>query len=414
MKNTHNRKKYVFLSYGIGGVGGGQNYLKNRCELYKTQNMNVYLAYSLYNPQNNKWLFDEVLHLPVIGQPIHMFGARYINRVIKKLQQFIAYEEGDSIIIESNNQYMAIWAELLAQACKGKHFYYILGENDLITNNFESNYFVFKLERKEIAGIHPDSIKKFFANYRLIENSKQFCVPATAQIGIRDYSVNELNHLPHSDYTIGLLSRLDKPYVLPTLNDLIDFFDIHKDLRFNLIVVGEGNKIIMRQIEGMYQNVNNVNLILTGAFDPLPSQYLELCNVCIGTSGCALLTHKYGRITVTIDGDDYKPIGILGHTTDNRLFRTTEPIIHIKEILEQILFDKVYPLRHEPILEERPREESHRMHHEYIMSSASAKEYYDVDSTINKWGTKRGFIFISKRFIESLFGSRIYYKLAGK
>lgn len=412
MKKNHN--KYVFLSYGIGGVGGGQNYLKNRCELYKEQGYKVYLAYTLYDPKCDSFLFDAVKRIQAIGQPINIFGKCYINRVINQLINLINYNVGDCVIIESNNMYMAFWGEMLAKSCGGKHFYYILGENDIINNNSENSFFSFKLDRSEIAGIHQDTIKKFFSKFRIIENSDSYHINATAQISFMDYRVPRLENLPFCEYCIGLLSRLDKPFVLPTLIDLKAFFNNHRDKRFNLIIVGDGNENIVHKIKQLYNDINNVNLIFTGALEPLPTIYPELCDVCIGTSGCAWMTHKYGRITISIDGEDFKPIGILGHTTDNRLFRSEEPIVELKIILNQILFEKKYSISHSPIQTETLREETHKQHHEYILNSSKEKQYFDLSDNVNLVASTKGFKFIVKRSLEKLIGSHIYYKIIGK
>ena len=414
MKKINNSPKYIFLSYGIGGVGGGQNYLKNRCELYKKQGFKVYLAYTLYDPTYDDFLFDAVIRIQAIGHPLNMFGVRFIRNVVKKLQSLISFQEGDNIIIESNNIYMAFWGELLAEACKGKHFYYILGENDVISDLFEDQFLKFKLDRKEIAGIHQDSVRRLFADFRYIENSEIYRVSAASHTCMRDYNVPNLEDLPTCDYTIGLLSRLDKPFVMPTLIDLIDFFVAHVNKTTNLIIVGDGSESIIQDIKHLYQHINNVNLIFTGALDPLPTRYPQICDVCIGTSGCARMTHMYGRITITIDGADFKPIGILGHTTENRLFRADEPIVSIKELLDQILIDRVYPTAHSPIPEHSSRDEVHNIHHNYIISSSSVKEYFNVLSKINRNCTLAEIIYLFKRLVESLIGTSFYYKLFGR
>ena len=412
MNKEINNRKYVFLSYGIGGVGGGQNYLRNRSELYKEEGYKVYLAYTLYDPKCDFWVFDAVKRIQAIGQPINIFGKWYINRVINQFMNLIDYHEGDDIIIESNNKYIAFWGEMFANACHGKHFFYILGENDIINNHFENVFFGFKLDRKEIAGIHQDSIKKFFSKFRMIENSDSYHINATAQICFKNYCVPQLEGLSVCDYSIGLLSRLDKPFVIPTLIDLIVFFDEHKEKKFNLIIVGDGNEIIVQKIKKLYNEIDNVNLIFTGAIEPLPTQYPELCDVCIGTSGCAWMTHMYGRITVSIDGEDFKPIGVLGHTTENRLFRLKEPIIELNVILNQILFEKKYPISHQPIKSESLREDNHKLHHDYILRSSKEKQYFDLGSY--KKVSTNGIKFIIKRAFEDLIGSRLYYKIAGK
>lgn len=414
MSKEQSFNKYVFLSYGIGGVGGGQNYLKNRCSLYKQQGLKVYLVYTLYDPQDARYIFDGIKRFSIIGQSIRKFSNRYIRFIINKILKLINYQEGDNIIIESDNMQMALWGEVLAMSCKGKNFYYILGENDVIVDSLDNDFFMFKLARKEIAGIHKDSVKKLFANFKSIANSEQYLVEAAAQSYIKECQVKELENLPTCDYTIGMLSRLDKPYVMPVLSDLIYFFSSYTDKKFNLVIVGDGHVSITKRIKQLYKNIDNVNVILTGSLDPLPSQYPQVCDVCIGTSGCAYMTHSYGRTTISIDGEDFKPIGILGITTENRLFRSEEPIIPIDELLEQILIHKKYPLLQEPKLNGSPREENHAKHHNYIMHSTMSREYFNMNYHCDCNLRVRGYVFIFKRIIESVIGTSIYYKLFTK
>lgn len=402
-------KKYVFVTWGISGVGGGQFYIRNICRFYNDKGWGVYVIHEQDGSIIIKG-FENIPHSYIreIGTPIGFYSRKKVKDIVNAMSSFISYEDGDEVVVESTSVSQAQWAEAFAQRVGGKHIYYILAEGDHIYHEGLCDFVRFKKSRDELAGIHPNSVSNLFRGYEEVTESKQYWILAHSAEGTESYSVPILEHLQKADYAIGLMGRLEKPFVYPSLTSIFRFCDDHKDLKVNLIVVGDTPfKDVKKRIVDLFSHSSNCNLVLTGFLNPVPQRYVDICDVCIGSAGCVGLTHRAGRVTISIDAQDNMPIGVFGHTTQSTMFRGNEPKIPLEVLLSDILIEKKYPREHGIIPRAHDNDYYNNLHYQWAQNTSQTIAYYDVFSIFPPLYRYRKYKIVIHNLVKSVLGKRM-------
>ena len=128
--------------------------------------------------------------------------------------------------------------------------------------------------------------------------------------------------------------------------------------------------------ERLLREKDNVELIMTGYMYPIPTKLLEKCDVFFTSAGSAWVCARSGVPTIVYDGNDLKPIGILGRTTHSCLFRNDdEPVQDFTKLMNQILVDKKYG-KHAPSYEDGLPD--FRDHINFINQSEKENKYFDL------------------------------------
>lgn len=401
-------KKYVLITWGIAGIGGGQFYTLNRCNYYRNNGYSVFVCHLL----DGEVLLPELNSFPHLLIPNLRFDPNAylkhrVNLILKRIENFICFSEDDEILVESNSIAQAQWAEMLAKRIKAKHFYYILGEHDKVKSLVTAKFVEFKINRGEVAGITVSSVPKLMNNWRHIENGKKYAVTAPLIIDIIDYPFPSLENLNPVDFTIGVMARLEKLFVLPTLIAIAEFCTKHIDKSFRIIIAGDtDNTQVKKNIMDVFANVHNVILLMTGYISPVPKRYFDICDLCVSSSGCAGLSDREGTLTISIDAKDCLPIGILGFTTNNRVYRQDEPAVPLASLLEDVLIKKKYPFHHERISRDYTVQDLMKKEIDYINNSCAEKEYYEFSEYYTWQSRKKSIKERLYQFVKDKFGSK--------
>ena len=116
----------------------------------------------------------------------------------------------------------------------------------------------------------------------------------------------------------------------------------------------------------------------------MPKRLYQRADVFVGCAGSAHSAYKERVPSITIDANDYQGIGILGETTENRLYRNSkEPCMPVSELLFNVYNTRVERrLRRQtlkPIVEEVDFSR-----HLAIIEAEFDNEYYPVETVKNK------------------------------
>lgn len=330
-------KYYIFFTYSVKKIGGCQLYLRTKKDFLKRNGWNVIVFYC----QNGECLINDLLEdsyfIDELSKPSYLYFRFVKNKILNRIAACLpALKKEDTICIESHATYLSTWAEHMAKITKAKHFVYNVDEKPICPITM-SDFYRFKLKRREFAGILPDSSFSFLKSGNIcvsIEN-----VPSIPAYGAGECIVDVEHNLSfNSDlYTIGLVGRLEKEYMRLTSSQIIDFLNKHNDNRFNLLYIGGeiGGSTIKDQIISNFKNIRNVNLIFTGFLFPIPKTLIEKLDVCISGAGAALAVAQEGITTITIDPRDLRANGVLGVTTTSVVFSNGNKL-EISELLERV------------------------------------------------------------------------------
>ena len=385
---------YVFLIPSIVEVGGGEFYVANKAQYLNRIGYNVIIistrkkkAVIPYLKQFEKYIWQE-LEYPISATP-----KRIVRIIEQRLHNIITNE---NIIFESNMVTLSPWGEYFAHQFQGLHIAYPLSEGFSVQTPSMKDFFEFKLNQHLLFGISKKSIGLLLGTIQDIENT---CLPAVGCTynQIQDLPLPESIKLEGFDYNILCLGRLSKSYVKAATKAVSKFADNYFNKRIQYIVVGgdctnEEKSILVNMIS----NNKNVYGVFTGALSPLPLQLFNIANVAIASAGCVGICRRRGLLTISVDANDSKAIGIFNVTTNNSLYRNDEPKINIETVLEEVLVQKKYPA-----LETLSEIEPDYSKHLNIINKQYDKHYYNVFDINNP------IRYNVLKFLYTIFGFRI-------
>ena len=372
-------KKYVFVTPHIEGMGGAQMYLYSKYKTLMAQGWEVTLLHASRKPSILPVFKDFYNAIPELLFQTNCYTKRRVNNVIDHIIQTYFTKEYDEIIIESTCIPQSTWAELLAQRVGGKHLAYLLQEKNVLSCN-HVDFFKFKHNRGELAGIKQSAISRMFQPYMVFNENEAKALAAygcSNTVYDVEHPIVEQVKALEVDYIIGSVGRLDKPFVMPSLEKVNNFIAQHPENTFALVLLGgSNNPEVAQRIREKFDNLFNCTLLISGFLFPLPRAVFSLINVFFGSAGSSRVAMHEGCISISIDATDYKPIGILGQTTNNTLSRSIdEPPLDLCVLLDEIFYKKKYKrVEAFPVAPNL----DYTSHFEFLSTSEQEKVYYDI------------------------------------
>ena len=396
----------------MSGMGGGQMYVRNKFLYLCKKGWDVDLIYSTTGKLLIKELQQFNYICPELLFPTYYFTKSRVNSVVHKLASKINDAIYDEIIIESTYIFTSTWGEMVAEMIGAKHIVNLLQEQNDVRNEGLQRFFIYKHQRKELVSITDTSLQQMFASFYPIRREQSYRLPAycnNVEADVDSPLINQINKEKY-DYVIGCLSRLEKPFMIPAIKDFCRYANSVGTKRFLLLIMGgsQNDNTIITQFKNIVTNqTSNVELIITGYIYPVPVRLLDMCDAFFTSAGSAWVCMRSGIPTITYDGNDCRPIGILGRTTNSTLFREEgEPIQDFSDLMDQILVSHVYPKQPAKYQDNVPDFEDHMI---FIHKSSQEYDYYCIDNLhIESFAEKK--IYLVMRII----GPEKYYHLYQK
>lgn len=374
--------KYIILTPIIKDVGGGQIYTLNKVHFLRKCGFDTYI----FHAGIGKCIVIEEMHqysdcnIDEMKFPAQYYSRKKQDNILNVIKDKISFKDSHNVYIESHTVTCATWGELLAEHLCAKHIVFLLSEYPKIESLGYFEFLKYKFERKELAGISKTSLKTLFANWITIDESKYYHLPAFCSnvLGNVEYSKNL--SVDKYDYVIGSIGRLEKPFLLQAITDLSDFANKYRDKKFLLVLIGGGGKPIIRKIRKAVSKIENLSLHITGNIYPIPISLLAKIHVFVSVSGSCKVSARLGKLTVSYDVNDLKPIGIVGSTTNNTAYRAIdEPMVSLTSILEDIFIYKKYSENPQHVDVDRLNDFDFTPHLNFIDSGEKRKIAYDVN-----------------------------------
>lgn len=327
------KPRYIFLVNEIGNVGGGQLYVASKAQWLESEGWDVDIYY-----------FDRSeIMIPYMkkheGNYIRNFEFRFFSLSDKELEETTRHIIGDStsedrVVIESFSQIMAVWGEHIASKIGAKHLFYNLGEKGGYDKREEA-FLRFKLNQHLLYGINTKSIPSILpgADGDSTALSAVGCAPSNAA----DIDDPRMKLIPSDGFNVLCVSRLEKHYVTPMAREVIEFAaDCPEPVNF--IIVGDTPNVKERNaFKELLDNKPNLRPIYWGYAFPVTRKLYQRADVFVGCAASSRRACNENTPTITVDVTDFQGIGILGETTQNRLYRNTdEPPVKISKLLRQI------------------------------------------------------------------------------
>lgn len=318
--------RYIFFARTIKNVGGAQLYMNAKIAYLKKNGWEVSI---IYNKDGDSFFPDMEncpnLLIDELDRQAYMYLSYKRKMILKQIIDFLGVlRQGD--VIESHSLSLSSWAEMTAKHYGNvRHLIYELDERPRMPKEMVP-FYKFKYERNELVGILDQSVALFLegTGIQLTHGSPRLSAHGAAHC-VLDVP-NTLFLELEGQYVIGIVGRLEKPYVWEYAKSAAEFTSSHTSQMFTIVIIGgepEGD-IIRHRIEDLFATADNVKLIFTGYIFPIPSSLVSQFDICLAGAGAAKGISREGITTLPIDPRDFLCSGVIGLTTKDSVFSEGE------------------------------------------------------------------------------------------
>lgn len=394
-------KKYIILTGAIGAMGGAEMFTNNKCQYLKSQGWETAVYFFLNRPIIIKELEEyKDNYIYELQYGYYYWSKKQRNAIIDRMCSGLT--ENDTVIVESQLLNLTFWGELMAEKIGAKHILNCMEEYIRPLTPKEALFLDFKIKRREILNAAPKRLKMYFGD-KMKDEYLEYLNPLNLLCSnvLTDDDTIEIPEIDKNAMSILSIGRLDKPYIIPMLDEILSFVGANKERTFNFVVVGGSpDGTIEKRIETLFASVENVNVHQCGYMFPVPTKLLNKIDTAIASANSILVAADYGIPTIAVDTKDYKALGVYGYTTTEKFIRNSEPVQSIADLLHQILILKKYPRKSPGVASGNQLEEVFKPQLEYALSTRYPKEAYDVMSIQSR---PKQFVANAKRLILRCF-----------
>lgn len=317
-------------------MGGAQMLLRNKMIDLESRGWVVQIFY--YFP-GNEILIPEFKkfsnnRIKEFQYPFYAYSKKRRKQVIDKILKNIN-KNGD-VLIESDFYHLSFWGELIASKVQGINILYFIGEEFPKISYIEEKFLIYKQLRKEF--VNELSIKERYSQQvaLLHDNNDVLKMPSYNNV----YSNEDFPLEYNKSYpVITSIGRLEKNYILPMVKGIIEFAESN-DRIVNLFFIGDSEyDVFLENIINILSKTSKVIPYFLGYMYPIPLSIIKATDVGIAVSGSVKVTASQNIPTISICVEDCQPLGVYGHTTNSRLFRTSEPIVSLSKLLKDIIIE---------------------------------------------------------------------------
>ena len=404
-------KKYVILT-GIVGIGGSIIYTRNKKIFLEREGWNV----EVFSSEKGNVVFEELKcfeknYVSELRFPPDLCNEKQRKNIIYMItDKILSGQMFDEIIIESHFIPGALWGEAIAELIHAKHLIYLLNEIFPFLSKEMFDFMDFKHKRRELAGISEKSLELLFKNHKIPDPHERYFLKAICTNVVEDVENSIIDSIRRSDIVIGSIGRLEKGYVWSLAKNVAVFAQRNQDKIITLILVGGSRfKATDKKLRRIISTGHNIELVVTGFMYPIPRKLFSLVDIFVSGAGSARVSAAEGVLTMTVDVNTGKPIGLLGYDTNNSIYGDKEQTKSIAQMLQDVLIEKEMhkkkiPMKYEQTIPDfRQR---YAEHMDFIERSEQEKEYYPVDKI--KLVDKRGSI---KKLLFKTLGRTGYEKV---
>lgn len=369
-------KKYILMTFGVNGVGGGQLYIKNKAQYIEEKGYKVFILH--YHDGDISINYLEKFKndcFPELELNLLCLSKKRIEKSINKILKHIDYIDGDEIILESNILSISMWGEELAKRVNGKHIVFSLSEKNPIDESI-IKYTEYKYMRRELATINPKSFEKLYEKSNVVPDCGVKKLTAFLGDPVEDCKSPEIDNLELKEKNICVLGRMSKHYVLYSCAKISEYITKYPQVDFSLTVIGMKNEEVVSKINNLFTNCANVQVEFVDSLSPIPKKVFSMFDLIIGGAGCASLPYRQGALTLCMDVNTDKVLGLMGYDIE-KSFSENHSAKSMEEYLDEALFTKDYQNREytEPFIP--TRDGCFAEHDDLIDKSDKVKEYFD-------------------------------------
>ena len=397
-------KLYIFVTTSIQIAGGNQCYMAAKAKYLESTGWRV-VVFSPNTDRSKQHCLIDYLDKYLEGNIIELvmppfkYPKAIIPKVVKKMENVIGDTSVyDEIIMESHEDSLSQWGELLARKITARHYFFMMNEFYRGEKSYyekKIGFYEFKLNRQEIEGSLV-TLERLFDGYRKISHNDLHGVLKLDECPIQDYKCDVVDAIQKQDWNIWYIGRGNKTYVPNIIKDVGRFAGLYPEKSIQFLTVGDMD-LHRKLIEDVLAENKNLSVTELGFLHPLPSRLFKKTDAVIAGSGSARHSCEEGAIVIVADTETKMSDGILGYETLNSVYQSEDSVCtDFVDALKRVLIDKVYlqmPYRFPPKL---GVEEQTKQHFELFAMSERNLAYYDEKELIKG---KTDWVAVSKLYL---------------
>lgn len=343
------KRIYIFVTNSVYGLGGAQLLTLRKARYLRDKGWDVLIIYKRIIGEY--WLKDEfgafsTLYIPEFSSHYNFVNKEKLSKIKGQIDFFLDGIDYKSSFIESNDIICAVWAEYLSSVYGIKHALYMLSEENMKRIYYYpyKSYYDFKLHNNELWGCNSRGLEVSFGK-NLPQYSHNYINVAFDEKEIPVYSspaIPNVNLKPGT-IVISTLTRLEKPYLTPLIDNIAQMCKSRKDVNILFIIAGgsvDRNEEyrIRRKAEECNKIIENIQIIITGYIKP-GRDFFSQTDMFVGMGTAAISALSQGCIVLPINPLTNKTPGVFGVETYNFAYSESKEEYSITEkILQLSLF----------------------------------------------------------------------------
>lgn len=333
---------YIFICDIAGYISGAPIYYRNKALFLEKDGWNV----AILANRNGHVYIDGLENFaagffPFLRDDPASLPKEVTTKHVDELARSIICVPDMPVIVETGTDWTSYWGELLAKRLKGRHMVLFLDEDNQRAKK-RIVYFDFKYRRGEMACITKQTMIRLFDGYRNLKPSEAIDFNACCTNSIQDIENNFSKSLNRSEFNIGSIGRLDKPFILNLIRDIQTFANRNPDLQIQMVFFGGASTKVEEKIKRELAKCKNIKTVISGYMWPFPKSALESMDVFASAAGSKNLSYSLGIPTVAMDVLGRGAIGFVGEEAvdDNPLYREasnrnpSETFLYFEEVLQ--------------------------------------------------------------------------------
>ena len=385
-------KKYVIFTNDIHPIGGTQMLVAGRAKYLENHDWQVYIFFggapfgTSDIPSLTKYIsgcgFNELWKRP------YKLSDQDRNRVLDRMVDILRIDPTieNEIIIESHEENLASWAELLAERVHARHFFIACnevyrGDNKYYFENLD--FFYFKHQRREIF-ISNNTIKKLFNGHRGLEK-RSLEIPAGVNAGkemdaIQDVKNPVIDRVASDDWlNIAYMGRTEKYYVPAVFEGVAEFSKNHPDKKIQFVIVGSLTRGYSKAdrlelLKKLFTDSPNVIVHGLGNLVPIPRALFKKLDVVIAGAQTAVFCAYENVPVIATIVDSEKTAGCLYYDTNDAW--NSESKYSFAKMLEKVLINREYDHRQINLPDRKPADWHYEKTLEIMRKSDQPFEYF--------------------------------------
>lgn len=316
-------------------MGGAELYTLRRLKYLKNKNIDVMAITTSFVEKDI--ILNELKEFKIcVYENILFYKEKYIKELSQRLKEEY---KNKNIYIESHSS--CEFGEQLAKRLNARHYIYLIAEEDFF-NRSNKEFYLKKLERKEIIGVSEETLRISFGelwNKKKYENRYVNIGYKNDEIRKDKVRTRELKLEKNNEIIrIVTVSRFDKTYIEEMIKVIILISEKYLEDNFELILIGDShNKEIKKRLEDKYKSTKNLNIRFLGYINPLFSEIYLNSDLFIGMGTALINAASYGCPCLAIDPRNNETSGFFGIDVFSFGYREDDKTFNIFSKIEEFM-----------------------------------------------------------------------------